>query len=190
MTLPALLQPDAIRGLMEADDLQVATIMLRDTLLANERFQRAVQPLRFGTAEVMPVDDRIHSLESRVLTVTADGHACRADVEVTCFLIAPEFYEGGELLIDTGSGEVAHKLASGSCIVYPTVAKRRLNPVTTGESWIARIAVQSCVRRIQQRMILYDLTTAADFFELAGMTEPVIALRRCCDRLLGLWAEV
>jgi len=50
--------------------------------------------------------------------------------------------------------------------------------------------VQSCVREVQQRVILYDLITAADFFELAGMTEPVIALRRCRDRLLLLWAEV
>jgi PKHD-type hydroxylase len=114
----------------------------------------------------------------------------RADVEVTCFLTDPESYSGGELLIDTGFGDVTHKEAIGSCVVCPAASKRRLNPITGGESYIARIDVQSFVRDVQQRMILYDLITAADFFDLAGMTAPVLTLRRCCDRLLGLWAEV
>jgi len=190
VTLPAVLAPEGVGRLMEADDPRVATTLLRDALLANERFQRAVQPLRFGTAKVVLMDARTPPPESRVLTVTADGHALRADVEVICFLTAPESYAGGELLIDTGFGEVAYKAAIGSCVVYPTASKRRLNPVTGGASRIARIDVQSCVRDVQQRMILYDLITAADFFDLAGMTAPVLALRRCCDRLLGLWAEV
>jgi len=190
MSLPAVVGPEAVQQLVEAYDTRLATSLLRDALIANERFQRAVRPLRFASAEVMLIDAATPPPHSRLLTVTPDGHALRADVEVTCFLADPESYAGGELLIDTGYGDVPRKEAIGSCVVCPTASKRTLNPVAEGESRIARIAVQSCVRDVQQRTILYDLVTAADFFELAGMTEPVLALRRCHDLLLGQWAEV
>jgi hypothetical protein len=53
-----------------------------------------------------------------------------------------------------------------------------------------RIQVQSRVRDAQKRIILYDLSTAADFLDLVGITQAALVLRRCCDRLIGLWAEV
>jgi len=192
LSLPAILDPEALRRLMEVDDAHLATSLLCETLCANERFRRAVQPLRFGTAEVLLIDAGTpppESPESRLLTVTTEGCPLRADVEVICFLADPESYVGGELLIDTGYGGAARKGTAGSCVVCPTASKRWLRPVTEGASRIARIAVQSWVRDVQQRAILYDLVTAADFFDLAGMTEPVLTLRRCRDRLLGLWAE-
>lgn len=190
VNLPGVLGSEAVRHLVKANDPHAATTLLREALLANERFQRAVQPLRFGTAKVVLMDTRTPPPESRVLTVTPDGRALRADVEVICFLSDPKSYAGGELLIDTGFGKVAYKEILGSCVVYPTASKRTLNPIITHESWIARIDVQSCVRDVQQRLILYDLITAADFFDLAGMTAPALTLRRCCERLLGQWAAV
>jgi hypothetical protein len=190
ITLAAAVGPETVRRLVEVDDIDVATSLLRDALLSSERFQRAVQPLRLGTAEVVLIDARTPLLESRFLTVAAEGNPLRADVEVICFLADPESYTGGELLIDTGYGDVARKEASGSCVVCPTASNRRLTPVTAGENRIVRIQVQSRVRDAQKRIILYDLSTAADFLDLVGITQAALVLRRCCDRLIGLWAEV
>jgi hypothetical protein len=188
--LPSVVGPEALHGLTRTGDPRVATTLLRDALLANERFQRAVQPLRFGVADLLLIDSRRLPPEDRSPTVRAGRKPLRADVEVLCFLADPDSYVGGELLVDIGYGETAHKDTIGSCVICPTGSKRRLMPVTEGESRIAKIDVQSCVRDVQQRNILYDLSTAADFFDLAGMCEPALTLRRCYDRLLGLWADV
>jgi PKHD-type hydroxylase len=189
--LPELLGSGALTQLKH--DTGLATSLLSDALLTNDRFQRAVQPLRLGAAEVVriaagptPPERRV----SRSLTRAPDGAAVRVDIEVVCFLADPDAYQGGELVIDNGFGGVPRKGRPGACVVYPTSANAVLDPVSSGANQIARLGVQSCVRDLQQRTILYDLIAAADFLDLTGAAELATTLCRCRDRLFGLWAEV
>jgi PKHD-type hydroxylase len=178
-----------LNRLIEGGPPEQGTALLRDDLLANDRFRRGVQPLRFGPAEVKVILARGDVAHLSTPTVAAGGGQLRADVEVFCFLTDPASYAGGELVIDIGYGEVARKDAAGSCVAYPTAVKRRVAEITEGQSHIATIEVQSSIRDPQQREILYDLKTAADFFVVAGVNEG-LRLLSCCDGLLGLWAEV
>ena len=57
----------------------------------------------------------------------------RTDVSFTLFLADPESYDGGELIIDTASGEEAFKLPAGSLVTYPATTLHRVAPVTRGE---------------------------------------------------------
>src|SRR5919205_3822899 len=57
----------------------------------------------------------------------------RTDVSFTLFLAEPEAYDGGELVIESLSGEDEIKLPPGHMIVYPSTALHRVQPVTRGE---------------------------------------------------------
>ena len=56
-------------------------------------------------------------------------------------------YDGGELIIDTASGEEAFKLAAGSLVTYPATTLHRVAPVTRGE----RMAAAGWVRSYRAR---------------------------------------
>src|SRR5436190_8698656 len=84
----------------------------------------------------------------------------RTDVSFTLFLAEPEAYDGGELVIESPSGEDAVKLPAGHMVVYPSTALHRVEPVTRGERVAAVGWAQSHIRDAAQRELLFDLETA------------------------------
>lgn len=98
----------------------------------------------------------------------------RSDVSFTLFLNEPDAYEGGELALDTGSGETAFKLPARSAICYPTGQLHRVRPVEQGERLAVVGWVQSLVRDPAMRELLHDLSEARD--QLAGQENATRAL--------------
>ncbi len=84
----------------------------------------------------------------------------RCDLSVTVFLVEPTSYDGGELVFDTGHGEVTAKHARGDAIVYPTTVLHRVETVRRGSRICAITWVQSHVREEWKRRILYDMRKA------------------------------
>jgi len=84
----------------------------------------------------------------------------RTDLSFTCFLSAPERYEGGELCIQEHGGERSIKLQAGDCLLYPASTLHRVAPVTAGERLGAVGWITSDIRDAGQRAILYDLDNA------------------------------
>ncbi len=81
----------------------------------------------------------------------------RADVSVTLFLSDLGEYEGGELEIETGSGEERYRLPAGDALVYPSTTIHRVAPVMRGVREAAVTWVQSMVRDAARREILAEL---------------------------------
>lgn len=114
----------------------------------------------------------------------------RSDVSFTLFLNEPDTYEGGELALDTGSGETAFKLPARSAICYPTGQLHRVRPVESGERLAVVGWVQSLVRDSAMRELLHDLSEARD--QLAGKENAVRALElvnKSYSNLLRRYAE-
>lgn len=117
--------------------------------------------------------------------------SARSDVSVTLFLSEPDSYEGGELAIDTSLGEQSFKLPAGSMIVYPSTTLHRVAIVTSGIRLAAVTWVQSLVRDVQEREILFDLDTARRaIFEKHGKTVEFDLLSKTHANLLRKWADV
>lgn len=86
------------------------------------------------------------------------GARYRADLAITVFLNAPDEYDGGELIINSGEEtEVCIKYVAGDAVVYPASTRHRINEVTRGERRVALTWVQSMVRDDAQRELLYRL---------------------------------
>jgi PKHD-type hydroxylase len=114
----------------------------------------------------------------------------RSDVSFTLFLSPPESYEGGELIVDTPTGEEAFRLEAGSLVVYPATALHRVAPVTRGERLVAAGWVRSYVRDSGKRELLFDLDTARRrLFDREGKTAEADLLAKCAANLLRLWCD-
>lgn len=89
--------------------------------------------------------------------LSSGNGAMRTDVSVTVFLADPDTYDGGALMIDTGTGEVPIKLKRGDAIAYTTGTPHRVEPTTRGARVAAVCWIESMLADPHQRGILSRL---------------------------------
>jgi len=121
----------------------------------------------------------------------AGGPRLRSDLSMTVFLNPPGQYEGGELVIHTGFGVQAVKLAAGDAVLYPSSSLHRVAEVTAGERLVALTWIQSDVRDAARREVLHELDKARQHL-LAGDPESETARQvdRSYANLLRMWADL
>lgn len=123
--------------------------------------------------------------------IGGEGTRIRSDLSVTVFLGEPESYAGGELAVETPSGEETAKLAAGDAVVYPSTTLHRVMPVTAGERLVAVTWVQSLVRDAEIREMLFDLDRARRaMFEKDGKTAAFDLVSKSYANLLRRYVEV
>ena len=115
----------------------------------------------------------------------------RSDISLTLFLSDPDTYVGGELVIESTHGEEMFKLPAGCMIIYPSSTLHRVEPITSGIRLAAVTWVQSLVRDLGDREILFDLDTARQIvFEKYGKTAEFDLISKSYANLLRKWADV
>lgn len=82
----------------------------------------------------------------------------RSDLSCTVFLNDPEAYEGGELDIRLQGHHLPVKGQPGEAVVYPSTTFHRVREVTKGERLVAITFIQSRVRDMLRREILFELS--------------------------------
>ena len=161
--------------------------LVEERLLAHPVFALATRP----KAIIGPLFSRYapgHAYGAHVDDALIGG--VRTDVSFTLFLCDPGSYAGGELVIDTPSGEEAFKLPAGSLVAYPATTLHRVAPVTGGERLAAAGWVRSHVRDAAKRELLFDLETARRrLFEREGKTAEADLLAKCAANLMRLWCD-
>ena len=112
----------------------------------------------------------------------------RADLSITVWLSNPSDYDGGELSISSGYGEIRAKHAAGDAIVYPTTSLHHVTPVTRGSRLAAVSWIESYVPDERQRRILSDMGAVKEFLERTQPQAPETDLfRNCVFNLMRLW---
>ncbi len=115
----------------------------------------------------------------------------RIDLSVTVFLSDPESYDGGELVLETPFGTPSVKLAAGDAVVYSTTLRHRVTPVTRGRRIAIVTWIQSLVKGLEQRQILYDLAKArTGIMSRLPRGRETELLLQAQTNLLKMWAEV
>ena len=123
--------------------------------------------------------------------IGGEGSRIRSDLSVTVFLGDPASYEGGELAVQTPSGEETAKAQAGDCLVYPSTTLHRVLPVTAGERLVAVTWVQSLIRDSEVREMLFDLDRARRaIFEKDGKTDAFDLISKSYANLLRRHVEV
>ena len=160
---------------------------LSETIAANEVFQLAVRPKLISPLTLSRYRPGM-SYGSHVDDALMGG--MRSDVSFTLFLSDPAEYDGGELIIESASGEEDIKPPAGAMVCYPSGSLHRVAPVTRGERHAAVGWVRSFLRSSEQRELLFDLETARrTLFAREGKSREFDLLAKCSANLLRLWSE-
>lgn len=161
--------------------------IVRERILGNELFTLATRPKTLSPILFSRYRAGMH-YGSHVDDALMRG--MRTDVSFTLFLSDPNSYVGGELVLETSSGEEAIKLAAGSLFLYPATTLHRVAEVTSGERLAAVGWVRSFVRDAAHRELLFDLDTARRaLFAKSGKSTEYDLISKSFSNLLRLWAE-
>lgn len=161
--------------------------LVEQRILGHELFAMAVRPKALTPVMFSAYDPGMH-YGSHVDDALMQG--MRTDVSFTLFLSGPESYGGGELVIESSSGEDAVKLAAGSLIAYPSTALHHVAAVTRGTRLAAVGWARSYVRDAARREMLFDLDTARrQLFAREGKSAEYHLVSRSLANLLRMWVE-
>jgi len=116
----------------------------------------------------------------------------RTDLSFTLFLTPPEDYDGGELTVEDTYGAHEVKLPAGDLILYPASSLHQVTPVTRGARVASFFWIQSLVRDVTQRSLLFDMDVSIQRLAMQlGQGDPsLVALTGTYHNLLRMWAEV
>ncbi len=116
----------------------------------------------------------------------------RSDLSATLFLAEPDSYEGGGLVVEGMAEEPGVKLPAGHLLLYPATTIHRVLPVTRGARVASFFWIQSMVRDLGQRSLLFDLDKSVQ--NLVGKNgnddADVVRLTGLYHNLLRRWADV
>lgn len=169
------------------DALLSATDIVSQASMAHELFRAAARPKQLSPILFSKYLGGMH-YGSHVDDAFMGN--LRSDLSYTLFLSDPSSYDGGELVIDQTQGEQEFKLQAGDLILYPSTTLHRVEPVTRGERLAAVGWVQSCIRRADQRELLFDLERARlALFGRDGKSAEFDLISKSFTNLLRMWGE-
>ena len=119
------------------------------------------------------------------------GGQYRSDISTTVFLNNPEDYEGGELVIRSSFGEKQFKLKAGDAVVYPSSSLHHVNPVTSGQRFVAVTWIQSMITDPAKRELLFNLNIARENLmsqDSNSQTSKMVDISYA--NLIRMWADV
>jgi PKHD-type hydroxylase len=166
---------------------ETARKLVEERILGSEVFALAVRPKALTAIMFSHYEDGMQ-YGSHVDDALMQG--MRTDVSFTLFLSDPQSYDGGELTIESASGEDAVKLAAGSLVAYPSTALHHVAPVTRGVRLAAVGWARSYIRHGARRELLFDLDTARrQMFAAGGKSAEYDLVSKSLANLLRMWVE-
>ncbi|NHQ86307.1 Fe2+-dependent dioxygenase [Iodobacter sp. HSC-16F04] len=172
---------------------ELGAIILK-ALNANEMFFSAalpgyVMPPQFNRYENSM--DLGNHIDNAVQGIFGTQERIRADLSATLFFAEPEDYDGGELVIEDTYGVHEVKLAAGDMILYPSTSLHRVEPVTRGARLASFMWIQSMVRDVGERAVLFDLDTSIRQLRQQGGSHDIATqLTGTYHNLLRRWADL
>ncbi len=166
---------ETVRALVEARvrENELFAMAVRPKALASVMFSAYEPGMRYGSH----VDDALMQ-------------GMRTDVSFTLFLSDPDAYDGGELVIESASGEDAVKLKAGGLVAYPSTTLHHVAEVTRGTRLAAVGWARSYVRDPAHREMLFDLDTARrQMFAREGKSAEYDLVSKSLANLLRMWVE-
>lgn len=165
----------------------IARALFRNKLFTSFAFPRNVQIVFNRYEPGMFYKDH----NDAALMGNMNNQPIRTDLSFTVFLSDPASYEGGDFVMRTGFGELRVREPAGSAICYPSNMLHRVEPIVSGARWAAVGWIQSFVRNLDQRLVLFEmdqLRSRVTANDPDHAEEPVFGQIR--ETLLRQWVEV
>lgn len=175
----------------DSKELAAISAILLQALRRNERFLSATYPNQLHSLLVSRYRPGMQYGSHVDRALMGDSTVFRTDLSITLFLKAPEEYDGGELALESGSGEFIVKLPERAIVCYPTGQLHRVKPVTRGERLVIVAWIQSHVRDPAKREVLRDLACALESITASGGPQDAYEwVNKTHTNLLRRWSDV
>jgi PKHD-type hydroxylase len=130
-------------------------------------------------------------VDNSIRQVPGTPHRVRTDLSATLFLVDPDDYEGGELIVEDTYGAHSVKLPAGHLVLYPSTSLHHVKPVTNGARIASFFWIQSLIRDDGRRTLLFDMDTAIQRLAADVPDHPsTVQLTGVYHNLLRQWAEL
>ena len=171
----------------ELGDLVLAALERSPLFISAVLPQRVFPPLFNRYDESMSFGSHV---DNAIRPITGTSLRLRTDVSATLFLSDPESYDGGELVVEDTYGNHAVKLPAGDLIIYPSTSLHHVTPVTRGVRLASFFWVQSMIRDVSRRALLFDLDMSIMQLNKEVPNSPsLVMLTGVYHNLLRQWAE-
>jgi PKHD-type hydroxylase len=165
--------------------------LFRDALNRSPEFHDFAFPVAMAPPMMTRYQPGMHyGAHADAAFIQLPGATIRSDISCTIFLNEPDSYEGGELYVRLGEGELKFKLPAGEAILYPSDSLHQVLPVTKGERLVAITFIQSRVADPFRRNLLYELNEVAALEGLKMEPENFSRLQLVQQNLLRHWADM
>jgi PKHD-type hydroxylase len=113
----------------------------------------------------------------------------RTDVSFTLFLSDPKDYEGGELVVQAAGMTQTIKGKAGNLVLYPSTSIHEVRPVTKGTRIVAVGWMESLIRDLAQRELLFDMQNLRNSLrqKLPPETPELLMLDKSISNLIRMW---
>ena len=143
-------------------------------------FNRYGDGMHFGT-----------HVDGSVRMIPGSPHKLRTDLSATLFLVEPQNYDGGELVVESDFGSQSAKFAAGELIVYSSTLRHRVNAITRGERLASVFWIQSLIREDARRAQLFELDgTIQRLTQTGADSDSLVRLTAHYHGLLKAWTEI
>jgi PKHD-type hydroxylase len=180
--------PETAPEARELGDMVLAALG-RNNLFVSAVLPKQVFPPLFNRYDVgmtfgAHVDNAIRGYLNTPLQV-------RTDVSATLLISAPEDYDGGELVVNDTYGQHAAKLPAGDMVIYPGTSLHHVMPITRGSRIASFFWIQSMIRDVTKRSLLFDLDMAIVKLNRDHPAHAsIVELTSVYHNLLRQWSEV
>ena len=176
--------------LHDAGAYQTSSDLLRNAMLRSPEFMDFAFPVSLAPPMMTRYKPGMkYGAHADAALIQLPGATIRSDLSCTIFLNDPKDYDGGQLHIRLGDGELRFKLKPGEAIVYPSDTSHEVEPVTKGERLVAITFIQSRVPDPFRRNLLFDLNEVAALEGLNMDPQNFSRLQLVQQNLLRYWGE-
>ena len=184
-------QKHNLQAIEDKPEIKRVISEIRSALSQHTMFQRFAVPFKVGRIRISRCEA---GMEYGVHFDNAFIEGVRTDLSFTLFLSSPDTYIGGEIELQSSMGAQAIKLPAGCALVYPSDHLHAVRPVETGTRLAAIGWVQSRVRSVTHRQLLFDLAQATELISNAEtrdeqMDAAITQLKYVRNNLVRLWGD-
>lgn len=169
---------------------QEASRLMAGALQRSEPFRNFAMPRAVAPpmlAKYVPgMNYGVHS-DAAILPLA--GRPLRSDLSCTLFIADPGSYQGGELSVQLGGRTLEFKGPAGSAVVYPSNTLHEVKPVSAGERLVGLTFIESTIRDLNLRDLLYQLDEVAALEGLTMNWDNRTRLQYVRNNLRRMWSE-
>jgi PKHD-type hydroxylase len=170
---------------------QKSSDLLRKAMLRSPEFMEFAFPIAMAPPMMTRYKPGMkYGAHADAAFIQLPGATIRSDLSCTIFLNDPADYDGGDLHVSLGDGELRFKLKPGEAIIYPSDTFHQVMPVTRGERLVAITFIQSRIPDPFRRTLLFELNEVAALEGLKMDPENYARMQLVQQKLLRYWGDM